>query len=1098
MKNLKVRKGGYVRLIYPCAFVCALSLPVLADVPAMLDVDVIEQSKGIVVTGTVLDESGLPVIGANIMVKGMNVGTITDMDGHFSLEVPYAEASLTVSFIGYTTQDVPLKGRKNVDVVLVEDTKTLQEVVVVGYGSQKKATLTGAVASVNVKELSQSPSANITNALAGRMPGLTVTQFGGGEPGKDVASFSVRGLSSYNTSAQSPIIIVDGVERSIETLDPNEIETFSILKDASATAVYGIRGANGVVIVTTKKGVAQSKPTVEFKAQAGIASPVSFPDYLGSADYARLYNQALKNDNPGWADDPSIQERLFSDEMIANWERAKGDNTDGLGYNIDLFDYAFRPAIQQNYTLSLRGGSDRARYFAMIGYFNQDGNYRYSDLNDGYSTNGGYNRYNLRANLDIDITKNFYVSVGIGGQITDTNESGGGSENIIFTANTTPPIYPVVLERNGHPANETYYMDHPNGLLFGNNQYTKNILGEIAYMGYKTTHKINFQGNFVIGHKLDFITKGLKVEGMFSYDMEEGHVIDRSMDRELANNEYYGGYATFYPTEGLGIYADPQTVRYSGAYTPAIDKFTVDKTKKNDYKYYAGISRLYMQAKLDYQRSFGNHNVAGMFMMNRSQRNVGNEVAYRYQGFAARVTYDYANKYLFEANVGINGSENFSKAHRYGVFPSFSLGWVPTEEKFMASSRKWLDYLKFRTSLGWVGNDQGIGRFLYVQYYNTTDASSWNTGTEYNQGMGGGLEEGDLANPDLTWERGIKFNFGVDMRMFNSRLSLALDAFYERRWDIITNTGGNDVVGIPDLFGKTSSYVNAGTVINRGIDIELGWNDRIGRDFTYYVRFNAGFARNKILDMMEIDREVPWMRRTGCRVGEHFVYEVDHFVKDQAEADKLNAMNNGTGFQPWGKLAPGDVVYKDLNGDGKIDDQHDLKSMGNPKIPELQFGLPIGFSYKGWDLSLLFQGAALSSLQLSGPAVYDFPTMGSQGNNMGKVKGMHLDSWTPENPNAKYPALHLGNHPNNKNDASSLFLYDASYLRLKNIEIGYSLPQKWIQKVHLQQVRFYLQGMNLLTFDKLGDVNMDPETGDGDGSWYPIQRVYNFGVNVTF
>lgn len=1098
MKNLKVRKGGYVRLIYPCAFMCALSLPVLADVPAMLDFDVIEQSKGIVVTGTVLDESGLPVIGANIMVKGMNVGTITDMDGHFSLEVPYAEASLTVSFIGYTTQDVPLKGRKNVDVVLVEDTKTLQEVVVVGYGSQKKATLTGAVASVNVKELSQSPSANITNALAGRMPGLTVTQFGGGEPGKDVASFSVRGLSSYNTSAQSPIIIVDGVERSIETLDPNEIETFSILKDASATAVYGIRGANGVVIVTTKKGVAQSKPTVEFKAQAGIASPVSFPDYLGSADYARLYNQALKNDNPGWADDLSIQERLFSDEMIANWERAKGDNTDGLGYNIDLFDYAFRPAIQQNYTLSLRGGSDRARYFAMIGYFNQDGNYRYSDLNDGYSTNGGYNRYNLRANLDIDITKNFYVSVGIGGQITDTNESGGGSENIIFTANTTPPIYPVVLERNGHPANETYYMDHPNGLLFGNNQYTKNILGEIAYMGYKTTHKINFQGNFVIGHKLDFITKGLKVEGMFSYDMEEGHVIDRSMDRELANNEYYGGYATFYPTEGLGIYADPQTVRYSGAYTPAIDKFTVDKTKKNDYLYYAGISRLYMQAKLDYQRSFGNHNVAGMFMMNRSQRNVGNEVAYRYQGFAARVTYDYANKYLFEANVGINGSENFSKAHRYGVFPSFSLGWVPTEEKFMASSRKWLDYLKFRTSLGWVGNDQGIGRFLYVQYYNTTDASSWNTGTEYNQGMGGGLEEGDLANPDLTWERGIKFNFGVDMRMFNSRLSLALDAFYERRWDIITNTGGNDVVGIPDLFGKTSSYVNAGTVINRGIDIELGWNDRIGRDFTYYVRFNAGFARNKILDMMEIDREVPWMRRTGCRVGEHFVYEVDHFVKDQAEADKLNAMNNGTGFQPWGKLAPGDVVYKDLNGDGKIDDQHDLKPMGNPKIPELQFGLPIGFSYKGWDLSLLFQGAALSSLQLSGPAVYDFPTMGSQGNNMGKVKGMHLDSWTPENPNAKYPALHLGNHPNNKNDASSLFLYDASYLRLKNIEIGYSLPQKWIQKVHLQQVRFYLQGMNLLTFDKLGDVNMDPETGDGDGSWYPIQRVYNFGVNVTF
>ena len=575
-------------------------------------------------------------------------------------------------------------------------------------------------------------------------------------------------------------------------------------------------------------------------------------------------------------------------------------------------------------------------------------------------------------------------------------------------------------------------------------------------------------------------------------------MIDRSMDREVAKNESYGGYATFYPTGGLGIYSDPEQVRYSGAYTPAIDKFTVDKTKKNAYTAFSANSRMYMQAKLDYQRSFGNHNVSGMLMMNRSQRNIGNDVAYRYQGFAARATYDYANKYLFEANVGINGSENFSKAHRYGVFPSFSIGWIPTEESFMQGAKSWLDHLKFRGSVGWVGNDQGIGRFLYVQYYDGTNGSNWALGPNYNQGMGGGLTEGNLANPDLTWERGIKYNAGIDMRLLNNRLSLSVDAFYERRWDIITNTGGSDVVGIPDVLGKTSSYVNAGTVINRGVDLELGWNDRIGRNFSYYVRFNAGFARNKILEMMEIEREVPWMRRTGCRVGEHFVYEVDHFVADQAEADRLNAMNDGFGYQPWGKLGPGDVVYKDLNNDGKIDDQHDLKPMGNPKIPELQFGLPMGFSYKGWDLSLLFQGAALSSLQLSGPAVFDFPVMGAQGNNMGKVKGMHLDSWTPENPDAKYPALHLNSHPNNKNASSSLFLYDSSYIRLKNIEIGYSLPQKWIQKAHLQQVRFYVQGMNLLTLDKLGDVNMDPETGDGDGSWYPIQKVYNFGVNVTF
>ncbi len=1047
-----------------------------------------------VVTGVIYDEDRIPVAGANIMVKGTDTGTIADGDGKFSITVPYSEATLIISFIGFTTMEYPLAGKANINVTLKAEAVSLEETVVIGYGSQKRATMTGSISSVNVKDLTQSPSANVTNALAGRLPGLTVTQFGGGEPGKDQASFAVRGISSYTSGAQSPIVIVDGVERSLSSLDPNEIETFSILKDASATAVYGIRGANGVIIVTTKRGAPQEKPTVEFKAQVGIAEPVSYPDYLGSADYARLYNQALKNDNPNWETDAYVQSKMYSQQMIDNWSRAKGDNTDGLGYNIDLFDYAFRPAIQQNYTLSLRGGSKRARYYAMVGFFNQDGNYRYSHLNDGYSTNGGYNRYNLRTRLDIDITKNLYVNINLGGQITDVNESGGGSNNIIFTANTTPPLYPVILERNGHPGNETYNI----GLLFGNSLYTKNILGEIAYMGYKKTHNINFQADFVVGHKMDYLTKGLKIEGMFSYDIHEGHVIDRSASRRVANNESYGGYATFYPSEGLGVYADPLMVRYSGAYTPAIADFTVDNTINNSYGAVSADARMYLQLKIDYERTFGDHHVSAMITGNRSDRKIGNEVAYRYQGMAARATYNYANKYLLEANVGINGSENFSKQHRYGVFPSFSAGWVISEEGFMSGARTWLDQLKLRASVGWVGNDQGIGRFLYVQYYNTGGQPGWNLGPEFNLGMGGTISEGDLANPDLRWERGIKYNGGIDFTMFNSRLRVSMDGFYEKRWDIITNTGGSYVVGIPDVFGKVSSYVNAGEVINRGADIEFAWTDRVGRDFSYYIKFNAGFARNKIIDMMEIERAVPWMQETGHRIGEHFVYEVDHFVQDQAEADRLNAMNGGNGFQPWGTLVPGDVVYKDLNGDGKIDDQHDKRAMGNPKTPELQFGIPVGVSFKGWDLSLLFQGAALTSLQLNGPAVYDFPVMGAQGNSMGKVKAMHLDSWTPENPNASYPALHLGDNPNNKNPESSLFLYDASYLRLKNLELGYSLPQRWLKKVSLQQVRVYAQGMNLLTFDGLSKLNMDPETGDGNGSWYPIQRVFNFGVNIVF
>ena len=871
-----------------------------------------------VVTGVIYDEDRIPVAGANIMVKGTDTGTIADGDGKFSITVPYSEATLIISFIGFTTMEYPLAGKANINVTLKAEAVSLEETVVIGYGSQKRATMTGSISSVNVKDLTQSPSANVTNALAGRLPGLTVTQFGGGEPGKDQASFAVRGISSYTSGAQSPIVIVDGVERSLSSLDPNEIETFSILKDASATAVYGIRGANGVIIVTTKRGAPQEKPTVEFKAQVGIAEPVSYPDYLGSADYARLYNQALKNDNPNWETDAYVQSKMYSQQMIDNWSRAKGDNTDGLGYNIDLFDYAFRPAIQQNYTLSLRGGSKRARYYAMVGFFNQDGNYRYSHLNDGYSTNGGYNRYNLRTRLDIDITKNLYVNINLGGQITDVNESGGGSNNIIFTANTTPPLYPVILERNGHPGNETYNIDHPGGLLFGNSLYTKNILGEIAYMGYKKTHNINFQADFVVGHKMDYLTKGLKIEGMFSYDIHEGHVIDRSASRRVANNESYGGYATFYPSEGLGVYADPLMVRYSGAYTPAIADFTVDNTINNSYGAVSANARMYLQLKIDYERTFGDHHVSAMITGNRSDRKIGNEVAYRYQGMAARATYNYANKYLLEANVGINGSENFSKQHRYGVFPSFSAGWVISEEGFMSGARTWLDQLKLRASVGWVGNDQGIGRFLYVQYYNTGGQPGWNLGPEFNLGMGGTISEGDLANPDLRWERGIKYNGGIDFTMFNSRLRVSMDGFYEKRWDIITNTGGSYVVGIPDVFGKVSSYVNAGEVINRGADIEFAWTDRVGRDFSYYIKFNAGFARNKIIDMMEIERAVPWMQETGHRIGEHFVYEVDHFVQDQAEADRLNAMNGGNGFQPWGTLVPGDVVYKDLNGDGHI------------------------------------------------------------------------------------------------------------------------------------------------------------------------------------
>ena len=1071
---------------------------VLGPVPVNAASKVSSDDK-ITVQGTVLDTDGLPIIGASVLVKGLTgIGAVTDVDGHFTLNVPYADAILNFSFIGFTPVEFPLEGKTDIKVVMKEDTQTLNEVVVVGFGTQRKQTVTGSLTSINVKELSQSPSANVSNALAGRLPGLTVTQYSGGEPGKDLGTLTIRGLSTYNGGAQAPIVIVDGVERSFTDLSPDEIETFSILKDASATAVYGVRGANGVVIVTTKRGNKSEKPVVDFKAQVGMSSPVKFSDYLGSADYATLYNQALKNDNPGYADDPAVQAKLFPEQMIANWRLAKGDNSDGLGYDIDYFKYAFKPSVQQDYSLTVRGGNDRARYFAMVGYFNQGGNYKYTKLNPTYNTNGGYQRFNLRSNIDVDITKDLYLRLGLGGRISKTRESGGGSESIIFTANTTPSMYPIVLENNGFPSNDDYYLAHPRGLLYGDTQFRKNILGEIAFMGYNLGQNTNFDGTFVLGYRLDWLTEGLKVEALMSYDMAESNKTKRVAARPLVNNESYGGYATFYPTVGPQVFWNPNQPHYKGAYSPAVNTHTVDTVIGNEFEHGQSVGKTYMQFKIDYNRGFNGHNVGAMLMVNRSETKIDNQVPFRYQGFAARVTYDYKHRYLFETNLGINGSENFSKKNRYGIFPSLSLGWVITEENWMRGSRNWLDNLKLRVSTGVSGNDQGIGRFLYVQYYDLTNASNWQLGPNLDQSMGNGLQEGDLANPDLTWEKGQKVNVGLDVAMFHNRLTLTADAFYERRYDIITNTGGNDVIGIPDVFGKVSSWINAGEVINRGIDLELGWSDRVSKNFSYYIKFNAGFARNKIIDKLEIDRAVPWMQRTGRRIGEHFVYEVDHFVQSQEEADRLNSMNHGNGFQKWGNLVPGDVVYKDLNNDGIIDEHHDMRPMGNPKIPELQFGIPFGFQIKDFDMSFLLQGAALTSMMLHGPAVFDFPVMGAQGNDMGKVKKMHLDSWTPDNKDASYPALHLGNHPNNKNLNSSLFLYDASYLRLKNVEVGYAIPQQLLQKAKIQKVRFYFQGLNLFTIDGLGKVDVDPETKDGDGTWYPIQRVFNFGVNITF
>ena len=1043
------------------------------------------QSNKITVSGTVLDKTtNDPLIGVSVVVKGVaNAGTITDMDGKFTLKLPYAEAPLVFSYLCYQPQEIVPGAKKELTVLLQEDTKALQEVVVVGYTKQRKETMIGSVATITTKDLTQSPTANINNALAGRLPGLIVNQYAGGEPGVDQSELFIRGKATYGN--QSAIVIVDGIERDMSYLAPDEIETFTILKDASATAAYGIRGANGVIVITTKRGKAAEKATVNLKASIGINQPIGFPEYLGSADYATLYNEARLNDaKMTGADISSLN--LFSQQAIDNFRRAKGDNSDGLGYDWDYYDFAFKPGLQEDVSLSIRGGTDKVRYYVLANYFSQGGNYKYSNAGE-YDSQTKFTRYNFRSNIDININRYLSTRLDLGARITDRNAPGTTAGRLMTICATQPPYLPILVEENAHPQNEEYIQQNPRGMLYGDNIYRYNLLGELSRTGYLNEKNTYLNGSFAMNLDMEFLTKGLKAEVMFSYDASEGRWINRKLDTYKDGYREYPKYATFMPIEGSDAYMAGG--HYTGAYKTG-NKYDIDQTIGNGFSHNASDGRTYIQARLDYNRLFSNrHEVTAMLLANRGNRTVNNELAYHSQGITGRFAYYYNQKYLMEFNFGYNGSENFAPGKRYGFFPAGSIGWVVSEEEFMKKA-SWIDFLKVRASYGLVGSDNVSSRFPYLAFYG--GGSGYDFGNNFGTNVGG-TSEGNLANANLTWEKARKLNVGIDFTTLNQRLALTIDAFYEYRFDIITDMNSDGIMGYPDIVGKDAALQNLGEVSNRGVDIELSWNDKIGKDFRYYIRPNLTFSRNRLEYKAEVARKNSWRKETGKRLYENFVYVFEHFVAEQEEADRLNKI----GYQPWGQLIPGDVVYKDLDRNGVIDDE-DRTAMGNPRSPELMFGIPFGFQYKNFDFSVLLQGATKSSILLNGAAVFDFPQF--EQDKIGRVKKMHLDRWTPETAaTAKYPALHYGTHDNNKNGNSSLFLYDASYLRLKNVEIGYNVSPKLLRKFHVQQARIYVQGLNLLTFDKLGDVDIDPETKSGDGaSWYPIQKVFNFGIDITF
>lgn len=980
------------------------------------------------VKGIVKDENGTGLPGVTIAVKGTNLGTTTDATGNFSLNLPaeQANATLVFSFVGYLSQEVKVGNQNSLSINLVPDAKVLGEVLItVAYGQQKKETVTGSIASVNTKELVQSPVSNLTNALGGRLPGLITTQRSG-EPGVDASTLLIRGVHTLNGT--TPIIMVDGVERSMDYLDPNDIETISILKDAAATAVLGMRGANGAVLVTTKRGKI-GKPQVNFRSSMGVQEATRLPKYLGSYDYARLRNESLINDGA---------QPTFTDDQLEGYRNGTLPNT-------DLYKFLFKPSMVAATNLNISGGSETARYFISAGYNKSEGNYRHTKDNaEGKNTNNIMNRFNLRANVDVDITPTLIARLDIAGTLTSRTDGNNSAATILNLANRMAPIYPIF---------------NPDGSLWGNGTFTQNIYGEVSKKGYRVWYNNTVQGTFALTKKLDFITKNLKAKLSYSYD-----------NTNQPNTEYGRDYALYQPQyNALGDVVSYNQFRNETRINPN-GNFNGGDASRNSY----------LEATLDWNRTYGAHEINTMLLGNRRQVNTNSQIPFAYQSVLFRGTYTFKSKYTGEVSASYQGSENFPEDSRYGLFPSISAGWIISEENAIKNGVPFIHYLKLRGSFGEVGNDRAgdmndiNNRFLWFTSWNDTDDR---TGS---YAFGNGWEQGAAGNPGVTWERGRQANIGFEGRLWGDKLGFTIDLFKEKRTNILLarNT-------LSDVIGQNVKAQNIGRVDNKGFEVELMHSNNIGQ-VHYFIKPNITFARNKIVYMDEVTRTYPWMSRTGHPVGTKFGLIADGFFKNADDVANSPAQN----FSAYG---PGDIKYKKLTGSeyNYIQAAFDETAIGYSRTPEIMVGSSVGVDFKNFDFTVLLQGAAHADVMLNNESVYEFF-------QEGKVKPFHLGRWTPETAeSATYPRLHSNTNGNNHR-ASTFWVKSADYLRVKNAEIGYTLPKSLISVIGLSYFRVYANGMNLYTWDGLDDYQVDPEIGDGNGAMYPIQKIWNFGLDVRF
>lgn len=1028
------------------------------------------QTSGRTITGKVLDENNQPMPGVTIIVDGTTNGTMTGSDGTFTLGGVPSGSTVIVSCIGYTNQVLP-EGKSNYVVSLVPDSEMLEETVVVAFGQQKKLSVTGAISTVASADLRKTTSTRLDNALAGRVTGLTSMQSGGGQPGVDGATMYLRGAAT--TNGKSPLILVDGVERdNIRTIDMNEVESISVLKDASATALYGVQGANGVILIQTRKGQ-KGKAQLNITVDQSWTSFTKEPSRLHSWEYCELRNEALMN---------SGEKAAFSDETIAKFRNPL------LGLDPSSPDYdnqvAIRKAVycdndyyrmylksntpQTRANANISGGTDFVNYFVNVGYIHQGGNLNTESPDYlGYDPQCYMNRLSLRSNLDFHITKNLTASLNIASYAENVNMPAVGDlyrgdqswmiTDIIYQSQTILPISPG-------PVTDPRFGDVSDGVV-GYNYLDRSAYEIINRRGFHTNKRKNLNTQFSVNWDLgELVTKGLSVNGMAAYDTYNIGVLEGRKKEQVYN---------------VRVDYDSETLSYSSN-GDKIEPLTMTSSRLSNYQ-------IYVQGSINYARTFGKHNVTAMATAyRRFWEGTSANIPYNVLGTAARATYSFDDRYLVEGNLGYNGSEQFAPSKRFGLFPSGSIGWIASNESFLKGN-KYLTWLKFRASYGLVGNDSMGGlRFLYQ------DDNQIQSGNGFVQGLGGKIvKEGLIGNKSITWELSKKMNLGVEIGLFKD-FRINVDYFTEKRDQILLKRRT-----VPSFQGVSSDYiprVNMGKVDNHGVDVEVSYSHTFNKNFSVSSRVNFGFNDNTVIELDEPMRSEEYAyqyQEEGFRLGQEFGYLIDWDSPGNGYFTSQDEIDNYYPYGFGGKPRVGDFVYKDVNGDGVID-QKDLSPIGySTTVPGLNYGISLGLNFKGIDFNVLFSGLGRYSKYYSGQGVVEWTKQGT-------YFDWTRNGWTEERykngEKITYPAISTSQTVSHtEND---FFIQNRSFLRLKNIELGYTLPERFLSKVGVKALRVYVSGQNLFVWDNLRITHVDPEQNNSYG--YPITKNVTLGLNINF